>query len=105
MDAFEFARRRGLGRGSPLCSGVQFTGLGWAIGGGRAIALKQMLDDGCRGRRHGMGLAVDDGSRAGDRLWALGPLTKGAYWEIVAVPDIRGQAAAVAASIATELGK
>ena len=36
-------------------------------------------------------------------VWALGPLTKGAYWEIVAVPDIRGQAAAVAEAIAMEL--
>lgn len=42
--------------------------------------------------------------RAGDRLWAVGPMTKGRYWEIIAVPDIRGQAAAVAADTATELG-
>ncbi|MES2020487.1 MAG: FAD/NAD(P)-binding protein [Pseudomonadota bacterium] len=26
------------------------------------------------------------------RLFALGPMTRGAFWEIVAVPDIRGQA-------------
>ena len=51
-----------------------------------------------------MGLDVDDRSRASDRLWALGPLTKGRYWEIVAVPDIRGQAAAVADDIESELG-
>lgn len=51
----------------------------------------------------GMGLEVDEDSRAGERIWALGPLTKGRYWEIVAVPDIRGQAAAVAADIAQEL--
>ena len=51
----------------------------------------------------GIGLAVDDCDRAGDRVWALGPLTKGKYWEIIAVPDIRGQAAAVAADIAAEL--
>jgi uncharacterized NAD(P)/FAD-binding protein YdhS len=68
--------------------------------------LKQMLDDGLVAADElGMGLAVDDGSRAGDGVWALGPLTKGAYWEIVAVPDIRGQAAAVAEDIATELVK
>jgi uncharacterized NAD(P)/FAD-binding protein YdhS len=36
-------------------------------------------------------------------MWALGPLTKGRYWEIVAVPDIREQAAAVAEDIASEL--
>jgi uncharacterized NAD(P)/FAD-binding protein YdhS len=51
----------------------------------------------------GMGLEVDDKSRAGERLWALGPLTKGRYWEIIAVPDIREQAAAVAEDIAREL--
>lgn len=52
----------------------------------------------------GMGLQVDDRSRAGEKVWAVGPLTKGCYWEIVAVPDIRGQAEAVAADIAEELG-
>ena len=28
---------------------------------------------------------------ASDRLFALGPMTRGAFWEIVAVPDIRSQ--------------
>lgn len=53
-----------------------------------------------------LGLEVDGRSRvAGSaRAWALGPLTKGKYWEITAVPDIRGQVAAVAADIAEELG-
>ena len=55
----------------------------------------------------GIGLEVDDRSRAlpAERLWALGPLTKGRYWEIVAVPDIREQAAAVADDISRELAK
>jgi uncharacterized NAD(P)/FAD-binding protein YdhS len=51
----------------------------------------------------GIGLEVDDRARAGDQIWALGPLTKGRYWEIIAVPDIREQAAAVAEDIAMEL--
>jgi len=53
----------------------------------------------------GIGLDVDQRSRAagGERLWALGPLTKGRYWEIIAVPDIREQAAAVAEDIEREL--
>ena len=53
----------------------------------------------------GIGLAVDQQSRAADAapLWAVGPLTKARYWEIVAVPDIRDQAAAVADDIAQEL--
>jgi uncharacterized NAD(P)/FAD-binding protein YdhS len=62
------------------------------IAGGRA-----------RQDRLGLGLDVDEDSRvigrdgkASERLFALGPLTRGGFWEIVAVPDIRGQARAVA---------
>lgn len=55
----------------------------------------------------GIGFALDERSRVegSERLWALGSLAKGRYWEIIAVPDIRGQAASVAEDIATELGK
>jgi uncharacterized NAD(P)/FAD-binding protein YdhS len=55
----------------------------------------------------GIGIQVDDQARAecSERLWALGPLTKGRYWEIIAVPDIREQAAAVAEDIARELAE
>jgi uncharacterized NAD(P)/FAD-binding protein YdhS len=55
----------------------------------------------------GIGLDVDERSRVpgAPPLWALGPLTKGKFWEIVAVPDIRVQAAAVADDIAKELGQ
>jgi uncharacterized NAD(P)/FAD-binding protein YdhS len=54
-----------------------------------------------------IGFAVNERSRAGpaERLWALGTLTKGRYWEMIAVPDIREQAAAVAEDIAMELGQ
>lgn len=50
-------------------------------------------------------LDVDSRSRAtgSERVWALGPMTKGKFWEIIAVPDIRVQAAAVADDIAKEL--
>ena len=68
--------------------------------------LRQMLgEDLVRMDELGMGLAVDQRSRAGRGAWAVGPLTKGCFWEIVAVPDIRGQAEAVAADIARELGR
>lgn len=50
-----------------------------------------------------IGLQVDEDNRAGAQIWALGPLTKGMYWEIVAVPDIRNQADAVASDIHKEL--
>jgi uncharacterized NAD(P)/FAD-binding protein YdhS len=67
--------------------------------------VKQMLDDKLIAVDPlGIALDVDDRDRAGTNVWALGPMTKGRYWEIIAVPDIRGQAAAVAADIARELG-
>jgi uncharacterized NAD(P)/FAD-binding protein YdhS len=66
--------------------------------------LRSLLDGGVTRSDHlGIGLEVDENSRAGERLWALGPLTKGRFWEIIAVPDIREQAAAVAADIEQEL--
>ena len=51
----------------------------------------------------GIGLDVDDdcalidaGGRASDRLFAVGPMSQAAFWEAIAVPDIRPQAAALA---------
>jgi uncharacterized NAD(P)/FAD-binding protein YdhS len=35
------------------------------------------------------GALIDRGGRAAADLFALGPITKGAFWEIVAVPDLR----------------
>ena len=70
--------------------------------------LRGLLDHGeVRPDELEMGIEVDANSRAegSQRLWALGPLTKGRYWEIVAVPDIREQAAAVAEDIARELSE
>jgi uncharacterized NAD(P)/FAD-binding protein YdhS len=68
--------------------------------------LRSLLDAGyVRGDQLGIGLDVDERSRpvGSKHLWALGPLTKGRYWEIIAVPDIREQAAAVAEDIAKEI--
>lgn len=70
--------------------------------------LRQLLDEGAvRPDELAIGLAVDERCRPGpgERLWALGALTKGRYWEMIAVPDIRHQAAMVAEDIATELGR
>jgi uncharacterized NAD(P)/FAD-binding protein YdhS len=54
----------------------------------------------------GLGLQVDDDggllNGAGDPaqgLHAIGPLTRGAFWEMTAVPDLRGQARDLAARI------
>ncbi len=68
--------------------------------------LRSLFDAGqIRADHLGIGLEVDDRSRAGQRAWALGPLTKGRFWEIIAVPDIREQAAVVADDIQEELGR
>lgn len=68
--------------------------------------LRQLLDDASvEPDELAIGLAVDERSRAAERLWALGTLTKGRYWEMIAVPDIGQQAASVADDIATELGR
>lgn len=58
----------------------------------------------------GLGLAVSDDlavldqrGEAGRRLWTLGPLLRGTLWECTAVPDIRGQAAELARTVAARL--
>jgi uncharacterized NAD(P)/FAD-binding protein YdhS len=72
----------------------------------RDSLLRSLLDAGqVRPDHLGIGLEIGGTCRAGEHLWAMGPLTKGRYWEIIAVPDIREQAAAVANDIARELGK
>jgi uncharacterized NAD(P)/FAD-binding protein YdhS len=72
----------------------------------RDALLRSLLDAGAVRPDHlDIGFEVDERCHAagGERLWALGPLTKGRYWEIIAVPDIREQAAVVADDIAQEL--
>jgi uncharacterized NAD(P)/FAD-binding protein YdhS len=67
--------------------------------------LRSLLDAGQVKPDHlGIGLDISGTCRAGEHLWAMGPLTKGRYWEIIAVPDIREQAAAVANDIEREIG-
>ena len=57
-----------------------------------------------------LGAEVDAGSRligasgrAEPGLYAVGPLTRGAFWEITSVPDIRSQAAGAAQAILSGL--
>ncbi|HEX6604832.1 MAG TPA: FAD/NAD(P)-binding protein [Sphingomicrobium sp.] len=105
----EFRRR---GAASPQSSRFYYafncTGPLHSVAKTRDPLLRSLLDSGqARADELGIGLDVDGHSRVegGERLWALGPLTKGRYWEIIAVPDIREQAAAMAEDIATELGR
>jgi uncharacterized NAD(P)/FAD-binding protein YdhS len=66
--------------------------------------IRSLLQDGlARADAHRLGLDVTDTGAVRDwvgaasgRLFALGPLTKGIFWEITAVPDIRRQCAAMA---------
>jgi len=58
----------------------------------------------------GLGLDVDAqcrvvgaSGRVTPGLYAIGPMTKGTFWESVAVPDIRRQAAEIAATLVADL--
>jgi uncharacterized NAD(P)/FAD-binding protein YdhS len=101
-------RRRGSERSRSETFAYAFncTGPLHSIARSKDQLLRSLLDAGQVKPDHlGIGLEVSDDCRAGKQLWALGPLTKGRYWEIIAVPDIREQAAAVADDIARELGE
>jgi uncharacterized NAD(P)/FAD-binding protein YdhS len=59
--------------------------------------------------RLGLDVTADDAVIARDgtssgRLYAMGPVTRGAWWEITAVPDIRDQAEALATRLIREWG-
>jgi len=46
------------------------------------------------------GAIVDQDGAPSRRLFAVGPLTRAAFWEIIAIPDIRNQCAELAAKLA-----
>jgi len=68
-----------------------------AEGAGRADPLRAGLevDDACR--------LIGAGGTVNPRLYAVGPITKGSFWEVSAVPDIRNQVVEVAASVLAQL--
>lgn len=97
-------------RGRPVIESGAFryaincTGPSHTIAHSKNALLRSLLDAGeVRPDHLGIGLDIDATCRAGARLWAMGPLTKGLYWEIIAVPDIREQAALIANEIEQEL--
>jgi len=47
----------------------------------------------------GESAVIDSEGRISDRLFAVGPITKGVFWESTAVPDIRLQCESLAAHI------
>ena len=46
------------------------------------------------------GAVIDARGRPSERLFAVGPVTRAAFWETIAVPDIRAQCAALASQLA-----
>jgi uncharacterized NAD(P)/FAD-binding protein YdhS len=44
---------------------------------------------------------IDRSGKPSAKLFAIGPLTRGKFWEIVAIPDIRVQCAELAQPIAS----
>ena len=101
-------KRRGKGQATDhrFALAVNCTGPLGSISDSRDPLLKSLFEAGmARADALDLGLEIDARSRltSGERAWALGPLTKGRYWEITAVPDIRGQVADVARDIAEEL--
>ncbi|MFL6775062.1 MAG: FAD/NAD(P)-binding protein [Sphingomicrobium sp.] len=100
-------RRRGSTTVQSLSAAYAFncTGPLHSITHTKDSLLRSLLDAGEVNPDHlGIGIEVSGTCRAGKHLWAMGPLTKGRYWEIIAVPDIREQAAQVADDIQRELG-
>jgi len=94
------------GEGLDFALAVNCTGPLGSIRQSKDGVLTSLFEAGlARADELGIGLEVDSRSRVvgAGNAWALGPLTKGAYWEITAVPDIRGQVAAAADDIAMEL--
>ncbi len=73
--------------------------------------MQRLLDRGLvRVDAQGLGLDVTDGlnvvradGTVAERIWALGPIVRGVFWECVAVPDIRVQAAHAAVSVVARL--
>ncbi|HEX8573791.1 MAG TPA: FAD/NAD(P)-binding protein [Allosphingosinicella sp.] len=104
-DRVTLARRGGGELRRQFAAVVNCTGPQGEIGRVEDPLIRSLIASGrARPDRLGLGLDVDRGSRLigggpGPALYALGPLTRGAFWEIVAVPDIRGQAAAVAGAV------
>lgn len=78
----------------------------------RSAVVRSLLDAGWAERDPlGLGLALDDRFRligadgARRRLYAVGPLARGAVWEATAVPDLRSHAESVAKAVADDLAR
>lgn len=86
---------------------VDATGIGRIDETGDPLLRRLVVRGLARPDAFGLGLAAGKDYRLHaerpNRLWTLGPLLRGTLWECVAVPDIRSQAAEVAALVAAEV--
>jgi uncharacterized NAD(P)/FAD-binding protein YdhS len=81
------------------------------IGRTRDALIRRLQDRGMiRLDDQGLGLDVTDelnviraDGTVSERVWALGPIVRGVFWECVAVPDIRVQASHAAVSVVAKL--
>jgi len=87
---------------------------GTGVGASTDGLVAGLIADGfARTDQHGMGLDVTetlqvigrDGDAATARVWALGPIVRGIFWECTAVPDIRVQARMIALEVARQLAE
>ena len=91
---------------------VNCTGLSGDLARDGSGLFAELLADGLAARDPlGLGLAVNEAfqllrpdGRPTARLYAVGPLTRAAVWESVAIPDLRVQTSAVARRVAADLG-
>ncbi|MEI9902303.1 MAG: FAD/NAD(P)-binding protein [Hyphomicrobium sp.] len=106
-------RRRGEGARHTLRVGaiIDCTGFSLDVGTSNDPLVRNLLAHGlARPDPLGLGFEVGsdsqliqaDGSAARD-LFAVGPITRGAFWETVGIPDIRGQCARLAAHLARDV--
>ena len=88
LDGIEVEyRRRGAdgSRSETFDYAFNCTGPLHSIARSRDPLLRSLLDaEQVKPDHLGIGLEVTDDCRAGNRVWAMGPLTKGRYWEIIA---------------------
>lgn len=107
--AVTVALRGGGERRYEIAGAVNCTGPEGSIARVEDPLVRQLLASGqARPDPLGIGLDVDGANRLvgadgtpSPRLYAVGPLTRGALWEIVAVPDIRDQVRDVARTLAS----
>lgn len=108
IDARLAPRSGGVARSIRVARIVNCTGPRTDPARAGSALLTQLLSDGmAKPDPLGQGVATDEAGRVLSAdgpptpgLWLVGPMAKGAAWEITAVPELRGHAASVAAALA-----